>query len=172
MIDWQPIRAEYITGSLSYRALSKKFGVNYNWLRERAKKEQWVRLRQEHREKTLGKTLEQISDQQADKLARFDALTDQLLEKLEKAISQLEQQQYRQTVREREYDAEQQLCIREVVRQEERLSEEPAPVDRRGLKQLTSALKDLREVKLLCARQENQEQVEVVLAAGPEEWNA
>ena len=171
MIDWQPIRAEYISGSMSYRALANKYGVQDNRLRERAKKEGWVRLRQEHREKTLEKTLGKISDQQADKMGRIEALTDRLLDKLEKAVAQLELQQYRQTVREREYDDAQQLCIREVVRQEEHISEEPAPVDRRGLKQLTSALKDIREVKLLCSDREKKEAVEVVFAAGPEEWN-
>ena len=78
-------------------------------------------------EKALGK----ISDQQADKLARIEALTDQLLDKLEKAVAQLELQQYRQTVREREYDDEQ-LCIRELVRQQACVSEEPSLVDRRA----------------------------------------
>ena len=170
MIDWQPIRAEYISGSMSYRALASKYGVHYNWLRERAKKEQWVRLRQEHREKTMEKALGKISDQQADKLARIEALTDQLLDKLEKAVAQLELQQYRQTVRELEYDDEQ-LCIRELVRQEACVSEEPSLVDRRGLKQLTSALKDIRELKLLDSGQERQAPLEVVFAAGPEEWN-
>ena len=171
MIDWQPIRAEFITGTLSYRALAEKHGVNYDWLRERARNEGWVRLRQEHREKTLKKTLGKISDRQADKMARIEALTDRLLDKLEKAVAQLELQQCRQTVREREFDEDQQLCVREVIRQEERISEEPALVDRRGLKQLTSALKDIREVKLLCAEQEPPKPVEVVFAAGPEEWN-
>ena len=170
-IDWLPIRAEYISGSMSYRALSNKYGVNYNWLRERAKNEHWVQLRQEHRKKTLDKTLVKISDRQANKMARIEELTDRLLDKLEKAVSQLELQQCRQTVREREFDEEQQLCIREVVRQEEHISREPTLVDRRGLKQLTSALKDIREVKMLCGEQEKQEAVEVVLAAGPEEWN-
>ena len=41
VIDWNPIRAEYIGGGISQRALAKKYGVSENTLIKRANAEGW-----------------------------------------------------------------------------------------------------------------------------------
>ena len=197
MADWQAIKTEYITTDTSYRKLAQKYGIHYKVISERGKDEGWVELRSQHRDKTLTKTLGKISDKQADKLARIDDLADKLLEKLEQAITELDLQLAKHTDKTKtiEYnnDLRPDKPTREVVHEEEKLLEVKSIVDRQGLKQIASALKDIKEVKMLRSELDRQEQearianlrknaekddddtdngvIEVVFAAGPEEWN-
>ena len=197
MADWQAIKTEYITTDTSYRKLAQKYGIHYKVISERGKDEGWVELRSQHRDKTLTKTLGKISNKQADKLARIDDLTDKLLEKLEQAITELDLQLAKHTDKTKtiEYnnDRRPDKPTREVVHEEEKLLEVKSIVDRQGLKQIASALKDIKEVKMLRSELDRQEQearianlrknaekddddtdngvIEVVFAAGPEEWN-
>ena len=196
MADWQAIKTEYITTDTSYRKLAQKYGIHYKVISERGKDEKWVELRSQHRDKTLTKTLGKISNKQADKMARIDDLADRLLEKLEQAITELDLQLYKHTDKTKtiEYDNDRRpdKPTKEVVHEEEKLLEVKSIVDRNGLKQIASALKDIKEVKMLRSELDKQEQearianlrkqaekddddtadvIEVVFAAGPEEWN-
>ena len=197
MADWQAIKTEYITTDTSYRKLAQKYGIHYKVISERGKDEGWVELRSQHRDKTLTKTLGKISNKQADKLSRIDDLADKLLEKLEQAITELDLQLAKHTDKTKtiEYnnDRRPDKPTREVVHEEEKLLEVKSIVDRQGLKQIASALKDIKEVKMLRSELDRQEQearianlrknaekddddtdngvIEVVFAAGPEEWN-
>ena len=196
MADWQAIKTEYITTDTSYRKLAQKYGIHYKVISERGKDEKWVELRSQHRDKTLTKTLGKISNKQADKMARIDDLADRLLEKLEQAITELDLQLYKHTDKTKtiEYDNDRRpdKPTKEVVHEEEKLLEVKSIVDRQGLKQIASALKDIKEVKMLRSELDKQEQearianlrkqtekddndvadvIEVVFAAGPEEWN-
>lgn len=196
MADWQTIKTEYITTQTSYRKLAQKYGIHYKVISERGKDEGWVELRSQYRDKTLTKTLDKISNNQSDKMARIDKLTDKLLDKLEKAIEELDLQLAKHTDKTKtiEYnnDRRPDKPTREVVHEEEKLLEVKSIVDRQGLKQIASALKDIKEVKMLRSELDRQEQearianlrkqadkddddtadvIEVVFAAGPEEWN-
>ena len=195
MADWQAIKTEYITTDTSYRKLAQKYGIHYKVISERGKDEKWVELRSQHRDKTLTKTLDKISNKQSDKMARIDKLTDQLLDKLEQAISELDLQLYKHTdktkVIEYNNDRRPDKPTKETIHEEEKLLEAKSIVDRQGLKQIASALRDIKEVKMLRSELDRQEQearianlrkqsekdddntdvIEVVFAAGPEEWN-
>jgi hypothetical protein len=195
MADWQAIKTEYITTDTSYRKLAQKYGIHYKVISDRGKDEKWVELRSQHRDKTLTRTLDKISNKQADKMARIDQLTDKLLDKLEKAITELDLQLAKHTDKTKtiEYDNERRpdKPTKEVVHEEEKLLEVKSIVDRQGLKQIASALRDIKEVKMLRTELDKQEQeariaklrreaendddtadvIEVVFAAGPEEWN-
>jgi hypothetical protein len=160
--DWKKIKAEYITTDTSYRKLAQKYGVHYKVISERGKTEKWVELRSRHRDKTLTKTLEQISDRQADKMARVDNLADQLLDKLQQAITELDLQLAKHTDKTKtiEYnnDRRPDKPTREVIHEEEKLLEVKSIVDRNGLKQIASALKDIKEIKMLRSELDRQEQ--------------
>lgn len=195
MADWQAIKTEYITTDTSYRKLAQKYGIHYKVISERGKDEGWVELRSQHRDKTLTKTLDKISDKQANKMARIDQLTDRLLDKLERAIDELDMQLYKHTdktkVIEYNNDRRPDKPTKETIHEEEKLLEAKTIVDRQGLKQIASALRDIKEVKMLRSELDQQEQearianlrkaaekdddtadvIEVVFAAGPEEWN-
>ena len=196
MADWQAIKTEYITTDTSYRKLAQKYGIHYKVISERGKDEKWVELRSQHRDKTITKALGKISNKQADKMARIDDLADKLLEKLEQAITELDLQLAKHTdktkVIEYNNDLRPDKPTKETIHEEEKLLEVKSIVDRNGLKQIASALKDIKEVKMLRSELDKQEQearianlrkqaekddddtadvIEVVFAAGPEEWN-
>lgn len=162
MADWQQIKTEYITTETSYRKLAQKHGIHYKVISERGKNEKWVELRSQHRDKTLTKTLNKISTQAADKLARIDGLADKLLVKLEQAITELDLQLYKQTdktkVIEYNNDRRPDKPTKETIHEEEKLVEARSLVDRQGLKQIASALKDIKEVKMLRSELDRQEQ--------------
>ena len=162
MADWQAIKTEYITTDTSYRKLAEKYGIHYKVISERGKDEKWVELRSQHRDKTLTKTLGKISNKQADKMARIDDLADKLLEKLEQAITELDLQLAKHTEKTKtiEYDNDRRpdKPTKEVVHEEEKLLEVKSIVDRNGLKQIASALKDIKEVKMLRSELDKQEQ--------------
>ena len=170
MTDWQPIQVEYITGSCSYQELAEKYGVNFHSLKARGKREKWSVQRQAHRAKVRQAAVEKIAGKQEQLLEQVDLLADRLLDALERAVAQLDRH-CSQTVREREYDARQGTLLREVVRREDRLSEEMTLVDRRGLQQLAAVLKVIQQIKMLCTDRDSNNRIEVVLSAGPEEWN-
>ena len=195
MADWQAIKTEYITTDTSYRKLAQKYGIHYKVISERGKNEKWVELRSQHRDKTLTKTLGKISSKQADKMARIDDLADQLLEKLERAITELDLQLYKHTdktkVIEYNNDIRPDKPTKETIHEEEKLLEAKSIVDRQGLKQIASALKDIKEVKMLRSELDQQEQearianlrkqadkdedkteeIEVVFVGGEEAWH-
>ena len=195
MADWQAIKTEYITTDTSYRKLAQKYGIHYKVISDRGKDEKWVELRSQYRDKTLTKTLDKISNKQSDKMARIDKLTDQLLDKLEQAISELDLQLCTHTDKTKtiEYNNERRpdKPTKETVHEEEKVLEMRSIVDRQGLKQIASALRDIKEVKMLRSELDRQEQearianlrkqadkesdtvneLEVVFLAGEEEWN-
>lgn len=162
MADWQAIKTEYITTQTSYRKLAQKYGVSTTQICNVGRDEKWVELREQHLNKTVAKTLDKISDKQADKMARIDKLTDKLLDKLEQAIEELDLQLLKHVdkTKEIEYnnDRRPDKPTREVIHEEEKLLEARSIVDRQGLKQIASALKDIKEAKMLRSELDRQEQ--------------
>lgn len=162
MADWQAIKTEYITTDTSYRKLAQKHGVNYQAICHRSKEEGWIAQREQYRNNTITKTLEKISSKKAGKMARIDDLADKLLEKLEQAITELDLQLYKHTdktkVIEYNNDLRPDKPTKETIHEEEKLLEAKSIVDRKGLKQIASALKDIKEVKMLRSELDKQEQ--------------
>ena len=156
MADWQAIKTEYITTQTSYRKLAQKYGVSYPAICHRSKDEGWIALRDQHNNDTITKTLDKISQQEANRAARIHTVADKLLNKIEAMV-----------------DSER-------------------PLDTKGIRALTAAVKDLKEIQSVKSALDEQEQrarianlqkqtekdaddtadvIEVVFAAGPEEWN-
>ena len=121
-----------------------------------------MELRSQYRDETLTKTLDKISDKQSDKMARIDALTDQLLDKLEQAITELDLQLYKHTEKTKVIEYNNTLRpdkpTKEITHEDEKLMEVKSIVDRQGLKQIASALRDIKEVKMLKSELDKQEQ--------------
>ena len=162
MADWQAIKTEYITTDTSYRKLAQKYGVSYQAICHRSKEEGWIDKREQHTNKTVSKAIDKISNKKADKMARIDDLADQLLVKLEQAITELDLQLYKHTdktkVIEYNNDLRPDKPTKETIHEEEKLLEAKSIVDRQGLKQIASALKDIKEVKMLRSELDRQEQ--------------
>ena len=162
MADWQAIKTEYITTDTSYRKLAQKYGVSYQAICRRSKDEEWIAQHEQHMNKTVTKAIDKISNKKADKMARIDDLADKLLEKLEQAITELDLQLAKHTDKTKtiEYnnDLRPDKPTKEVVHEEEKLLEVKSIVDRQGLKQIASALKDIKEVKMVRSELDRQEQ--------------
>ena len=162
MADWQKIKTEYITTDTSYRKLAQKHGVGYSVIGERARLEGWVEQREQFRNKTITKAINKMSRKKADKMARIDDLTDKLLDKLEQAISELDLQLVRHTDKTKTIEYNNELRpdkpTKEVIHEEEKVLEVSSIIDRQGLKQIASALKDIKEVKMLKSELDRQEQ--------------
>ena len=155
MADWQAIKTEYITTDTSYRKLAQKYGVNYQAICHRSKDEGWIEQREQYKNKTISKTIEKISQQEANRAAKIHSVADKLLLKIERMV------------------------------------DSDKPLDTKGIRALTAAVKDLKEIQSVKSDLDQQEQrarianlrrhsdkdendssmIEVVFAAGPEEWN-
>ena len=155
MADWQAIKTEYITTDTSYRKLAQKYGINVTTIAKTAGAEGWVEQRKQYANETQTKTLEKISQQEANRAAKIHSVADKLLLKIEAMV-----------------DSER-------------------PLDTKGIRALTAAVKDLKEIQSVKSALDKQEQearianlrrqvdkdeeessmIEVVFAAGPEEWN-
>lgn len=162
MADWQKIKTEYITTDTSYRKLAEKYGVSHVQIGNVGKQEGWVQLRKQHLDKTLAKSLDADSQKKVDRLRRIQDATDKLLDKIERAISELDIQLFKETHKEKviEYNNEDRpdKPTKEIVHEAEKLIEATSIVDRQGLKQIASALRDIKEVQMLKSELDRQEQ--------------
>lgn len=139
MADWEKIKAEYITGNLSYHCLSRKYGLAERTVERRAGKEGWVAERKKYRQKVLKKSLSQMEEKKTGEIVRIGQLADRALKKLEKAIEEVD------------LDI---ICHREEEKEDGRCHvkkyQEASPggiVDERKLKRLTAAMRDLRAIQ-------------------------
>jgi uncharacterized protein YjcR len=82
VVEWQKIKAEYISGNTSYRKLAEKYGVSFNTLKTHAVEGQWHKLRQQKDKKTTTKIVETLSDNEAKKAVDIIDVADKLLGKL------------------------------------------------------------------------------------------
>lgn len=162
-MDWKSIRNEYIADeSSSYRKLSKKYGVSLTAITKRSKEEDWIGQRKQLKDKTITKSIEKLSDKTADKLSRVADLTDKLLDKLEQAILELDIQLYKDVVKVKEIEYNNELRpdkpTKETIHEEEKVIEVKTIVDRSGLKAIASSLRDIKEIQMLKTELDEREQ--------------
>ena len=195
MADWQAMKTEYITTDTSYRKLAEKNGVSTTQVANHAREEGWRALREQHLQNVCTKTLEALAQHQADNMARVQGITDKLLDKLEKAVDELNITLATNTKKTKviEYNNPERpdKPTKEIIDEVEEIVQTMTIVDRAGLKAITSALRDIKEIQMLKSDLDKQEQearianlrkqadkdkdvtneIEIIFAAGPEEWN-
>ena len=158
-MDWLKIKNEYISGNISYRKLAEKHNVGLSALTKRATEEKWYEKRKNQRVKIEAKveqkTAEKLAEAEANRLLRISAAADRLLEKIEEATEQLDQFIVTNRVKQREvkyvsdkagFGKPKKEITKEV---EDKRIVKADHLDRMGLKQLASALKDLRDIQLV-----------------------
>ena len=162
MADWQKIKTEYITTDISLRKLAEKYEVRYATVQDRAKREEWITMRDRHRTSTVSKTISKIGNKQADKMARIEGITDKLLSKLEKAVEELDIHLATHTRKEKVIQYDNSLRpdkpTKEIITETEQILQVESIIDRAGIRQLTAALKDLKEIQMLKSELDRQEQ--------------
>lgn len=194
-VDWRKLKTEYITTDTSYRLLAKKYRVGYQTICARSQKEGWIEQREQHRNKTVTNAIERIGERQAEKISSIDELADKLMQKVEQAIDELDRQIVKHTTKTKVIEYHNELRpdkpTKEVIEEEEKILDVESVIDRQGLKQIASALRDLKEIKMLKTELDRMEQeariaklqkeaasesdkavgIEITFNAGEEEWN-
>ena len=140
MVDWNAMRTEYIQGGVSYRELAAKYGVPFRTLADRARAEKWVELREQARNKAVKKTVEAVAKQNARVDDRINRLANRLIDKLEKAVDELDVKTVTMKTTMKTGAAKVTTEYRKLDREKE------GPVDKGGLQQLTSTLRDLKAI--------------------------
>ena len=161
--DWTKIKTEYITtDKSSYRKLSEKYDIPLGTIYKRAKRENWVGLKQQSYDKKVAKTISAIEERQISKLERILNISDKLLDKIEKAVDELDIQLCKRVekVKEIEYNNLERpdKPTKEIIHESEEVVEITSIIDRKGAQELASAIKSLKEVQMLKTELDEQEQ--------------
>ena len=119
IVDWNVIKGEYISSTISKAALANKYGVTYYALNKRSKLEKWGELRARVQQESIRKVTERTADAAADNAVIAERIKTKLLDQLEKLADVV-----LTATEEREYDG-------------------PNLVAVNRLRDLTAALKDL-----------------------------
>lgn len=64
--DWNAIKTEYITTTISYRKLSEKHNVSFSTLQQRARKEKWAEAKRKHNDKVVMKSVQKAETKAID----------------------------------------------------------------------------------------------------------
>ncbi len=134
--DWKVIRDDYISSDMSYKDICQKHGVNYSALSKIASKEGWYKARKE------------LSSRAVSREERILNISDSLLDKIEKSISELDRciVKCKEKTKTLEYDYDTKKPINEVVEEKEDIQIIEGMIDKMGLKQLVSTLKDIKDI--------------------------
>lgn len=162
-MDWTKIKTEYITtDKSSYRKLSEKYGIPLGTIYKRAKRENWVDLKQQSYDKRVAKTVDAVESRQIEKLERILNITDKLLDKIERAVDELDIQLCKKVEKTKviEYNNVDRpdKATKETIHEKEEILEVSTIIDRKGAQELAAAIKSLKEVQMLKTELDEQEQ--------------
>lgn len=89
--NWDAIKAEYITGTLSQRQLAEKHGVSKYAIDKHARLEHWANMRDEFRARSMEKVLQASENERAELARRATELGSRVLKLSERILDRLEQ---------------------------------------------------------------------------------
>ena len=90
-MDWNKLKAEYIAGGTSYRKLADKYGIPFSNLKNTAVKEEWVKLREQAKNKANSKLINSISSDIAKNSVSLNNVCDKVLKKIEFILENYEE---------------------------------------------------------------------------------
>lgn len=90
-MNWRKIKAEYVAGGISQRALAEKYGIPWGTLRRRATKEAWNAKRKDAEQKAIQKTAQKTAEIVADNAAICERIKTKLLLRLDAMVDQFPQ---------------------------------------------------------------------------------
>lgn len=162
-VDWTKIKTEYITSDdSSYRKLAEKYSIPLGTIYKRAKKENWVELKKQSYDKKVAKTVTVVENNQIKQYERILSITNKLLDKIEVAVEELDLQLCKEVerVKKIEYNNTERpdKPTKETIYESEKVIEVRTIIDRKGVQELASAIKSLKEVQMLKTELDEQEQ--------------
>lgn len=162
---WEKLKREYITTDISLRGLAQKYGVSSTSCQKKCREDGWVKAREDYYADITRKSLDRMAAHEAKRTADVvDRIADKLLAKIERSVDELEIFQVEKQEEHKEYTynesgdkvAENRILKKTVEACNRKM------IDRQGLKAITSALKDLKEIKMLqTALQEAEQQARI-----------
>lgn len=87
-VSWRKIKAEYVAGGISQRALAEKWGVPMTTLVKHAKKEKWTARRKDAENKAVEKASEKVAEAVADNAVVLERIKWKLLARLETMVDE------------------------------------------------------------------------------------
>jgi hypothetical protein len=150
--DWKQLEKDYILGD--YKSVSsflKDKGIKQNGSTKKSTKgwkEKKVLKEDKKSTKVIEKVLEKESEKEANKIIKVKDVANDLLSKIVQANNELNMHIARNKKKTKtvEYDYKCNKPSREVINEEEEIKSYIDIIDRKGLKELTSALKDLNDI--------------------------
>ena len=156
-VSWVNIEHEYVTDirkkPCTLEELAVKHNIAIGTVEKYSMQHEWSEKRKEYKKSIQQKALEKSADKDADRIARLLEIADMATDKAERAIKELEQYVVRDKKRTRTVEYKDDKAIgkptKEVIDDTEHVRMETGPVDRLGLSQVTSALKNIKELYAL-----------------------
>ena len=147
--NWIKIRNEYISTNISQREIAKKYHVSINTLICRANKEEWGRHKREQVAEVTKRTqqlaAERLANKEVNRIERINNAPDRLLQKIEEATEELDRVMLKSRTRTKKSQQVEDKYIEKVIEDED-IRYKKGVVSKKALKQLTSALKDIKEI--------------------------
>lgn len=153
--DWEAVKADYVTGVGTVKELAVKYNISESSVQKKMAAGKWA----EHRQQYCKRVAEELQKSVADfaknetlvSIKRMNLLAEKLMDRLELSIEQLERRMVsdKHKAKKVTYVARGAAIgktERETVDETETLRFVQADVDRQGLKQLTSALLDVKNI--------------------------
>ena len=150
--DWKQLEKEYILGN--YKSVSsflKDKGIKQNGSTKKSTKgwkEKKVLKEEQKSTKVIEKVLEKESEKEANKIIQVKDVANDLLSKIVQANNELNMHIARNKKKTKTVEYNYDMCkpSKETINEEEEIKSYIDIIDRKGLKELTSALKDLNDI--------------------------
>ena len=97
--DWERIKAEYITGEMSYRDLADKYGVTVNAVHHHATPGGWYKERMAYRKRVAKKAVKQAENKDVKTLTRLLSIIDTAIDQVERSLRDDPDQLHRHILR-------------------------------------------------------------------------
>ena len=150
--DWKQLEKEYILSD--YKSVSsflKDKGIKQNGSTKKSTKgwkEKKVLKEDKKSTKVIEKVLEKESEKEANKIIQVKDVANDLLSKIVQANNELNMHIARNKKKTKTVEYNYDMCkpSKEIINEEEEIKSYIDIIDRKGLKELTSALKDLNDI--------------------------
>ena len=160
-IDWVKIRTEYVTTGISQRELANKYNLSLSGISKKAKAEDWVKKRESYQNRRATKVERKVIERDVEKtwtqMERLAKATDKLLEKVEIAIEQLDKVIVVETVNTVKNVKLKNGNKRVTTKSRKAKSSKVSVLDRKGLQELSTTLKNIKDIITVTGDEEEDE---------------
>ena len=160
-IDWVKIRTEYVTTGISQRELANKYNLSLSGISKKAKAEDWVKKRESYQNRRATKVERKVIERDVEKtwtqMERLAKATDKLLEKVEIAIEQLDKVIVVETVNTVKNIKLKNGNKRVTTKSRKAKSSKVSVLDRKGLQELSTTLKNIKDIITVTGDEEEDE---------------